>query len=505
MLSWGVDRQSSNVEARITTDPWPQVDADALAIGFFEGEPPLDEAPDAISQAVRHVWVLGDFQGKAGESAVVYPTGAKVARVVLVGLGKRDDFTTEKARKYAGNAATRMRGIGAKRIALVPAATPGRVCMTEAAGAAAEGAVLGLYQHFEYRTEKRDEIKVVTDVAIVVPEGAAEGAEQAVREASVLASAVCWIRTLVNRPGDALTAGALADEARKMAETRGIRCRIIEKPELEQMGMGCLLGVNAGSAEPARLIVLEYDGTSEGQPLALVGKGITFDTGGLCIKKREGLQQMKDDMTGGGAVLGALRVAADLGLPVRLVGIVPATDNMPGSGAIKPGDVLRSYSGLTVEVQDTDAEGRLVLADGLAFAVKDFRPRAVIDLATLTGSIYVALGAHASGMFTLDDRMAKILYEAGQATGEKIWRMPLWPEYEDLVKSDIADVRNLGRKGDSDAIAAASMLKKFVGDVPWVHLDIAGTAWADKKLPYIPKGATGVGIRLLIQALRQGL
>lgn len=505
MLCWSVNHAAGNVEARIVTAAPHEVEADALAIGFFEGETPGPRTPEVISRLITRLAGLGDFSGKVGQQTLLYPDGLKVPRVLAVGLGKAEEFTAEKARRAAGTAATRMRDLGARRIAFAPFGAPARLSIAEAAGATAEGAILGLYQNVEYRTLEREEIKTVSDLAIAVPEDGAEGAGQALRDANAVAGAVWWIRDLVNRPGNAVTAAVLADEARAMAAARGIRCRILGQEDLLSLGMGCLLGVNAGSADPARLIVLEYDGVPDGKPLALVGKGITFDTGGLCIKKREGMEQMKDDMTGGGAVLGTLRAAADMGLPVRLVGIVPATDNMPGSRATKPGDVLRSYSGLTVEVQDTDAEGRLILADGLAFAAREFGPRAIVDLATLTGSIYVALGSQGSGMFTNSDRMARILYEAGMASGERLWRMPLWPEHDELVRSDIADVRNLGQKGDSDCIAAAAFLKRFVGDVPWAHLDIAGTAWADKRLPYIPKGATGVGIRLLIEALRRGL
>jgi leucyl aminopeptidase len=500
MLSWGV-------KVAVSSLPLSDIAADGLAIGFFEGDKVESvAAPDVIVRAAGRLFDLGDFAGKVGQSAVIYPEGLKTPRVVLVGLGKAEDFTADKARKAAGTAATRLRDLGAKHVALSAPIAPLKLDVGQAAAAAVEGAILGLYQHVEFRTEKRDEIKEVTGLTVVVGNGGAEAANRGAHDAQAVAEAVCWIRTMINRPGGTLTPDVFACEASGMAGEFGLGCRILGLEELRELGMGCLLGVNAGSADPPRLIVLTYNGAGDGSPpLALVGKGITFDTGGLCIKNRAGMEQMKDDMSGGAAVIGTLRAASALKLPLNLVGIVPATDNMPGSHATKPGDVLHSYAGLTVEVVDTDAEGRLVLADGLAYAAREFKPRAIVDLATLTGSCYVALGSVASGLFTEDNRLAKVLFDAGEATGERIWRLPLWPEHEDLVKSDIADVKNIGVKGDSDCIAAATFLKKFAGGVPWAHLDIAGTSWADKKRPYVPKGGTGVGVRLLIHALRNGL
>ncbi|MBM3268929.1 MAG: leucyl aminopeptidase [Candidatus Sericytochromatia bacterium] len=493
-------------QIRILTADLPEVATDGLAVGLFEGQRAEPESPDPLLRAIARVVGLGDFHGKFLQTCLVYPEGFAAPRLLLVGLGKADEFNRDRARKAAGAAATRMRDLGAKRAALRPAGGGDRLPWRDAVRCAVEGAYLGLYQHWEFKTEKRDEINALDELSLLVPAAEAESAGTEARDAAVVCQAVNWIRTLVNRPGNALTAAAFAEEARAMAAERpGIRCTILGRDEIRELGMGCFAGVNAGSADPPRLIVLEYDGERDGKPLALVGKGITFDTGGLDIKAKAGMEQMKDDMSGGAAVVGTIRAAADLGLPIRLVGIVPATDNMPGSHAIKPGDVLKSYSGLTVEVGNTDAEGRLVLADGLAYACKQFGPRAVVDMATLTGSVYVALGSVATGMFTLDDRMARVLEGAAEATGERIWRLPLWPEHEDLVDSDIADIRNQGEPGDSDGIAAAVFLKRFVGDLPWVHLDIAGTSWADKKQPYIPKGGTGVGVRLLIEALRNGL
>jgi leucyl aminopeptidase len=261
--------------------------------------------------------------------------------------------------------------------------------------------------------------------------------------------------------------------------------------------MGALMGVAQGSHQPARLIVLEHKGGGAAKPLVLVGKAITFDSGGISIKPAAGMDEMKTDMSGGAAVVGAMCAAAMLKLPINLVGIIPSTENLPGGGAYKPGDILKSMSGITIEVLNTDAEGRLILADGLAYAAR-YKPSAIIDLATLTGACVIALGSVNTGLMSNDDKLAAKLEAASAATSEKVWRLPLDDEYGDQIKSDIADIKNIGGRG-AGTITAAKFLEKFVKDTPWAHLDIAGTAWGEKAKPYCPKGATGVGVRLLAQ------
>jgi leucyl aminopeptidase len=270
---------------------------------------------------------------------------------------------------------------------------------------------------------------------------------------------------------------------------------------MKKIGMRALLGVARGSDEPAKFIVLEYrGGMKKESPIVLVGKGLTFDSGGISIKPSENMGEMKSDMAGGAAVMGAVMAVADLELPLNVVGLVPATENLPGGSALKPGDIIQSLSGQTIEVVNTDAEGRLILADALTYAQR-FKPAAVIDLATLTGACKIALGDHVIGMLGNDSALKERIRAAGELTGERVWELPLWEDYHELIKSDVADFKNTGGRAGG-AITAAVFLSKFAGDAPWVHLDIAGPAWLAKDRPYAPKGATGVGVRLLVQCLR---
>ena len=298
-----------------------------------------------------------------------------------------------------------------------------------------------------------------------------------------------------------MTPSILAKEAEGIAGRKGVSCTVLDKVKLKELGMNALLSVASGSNEEPKFIILEYKGDeADATPIVLVGKGITFDSGGICIKPSDKMDEMKSDMAGGAAVMGAIMACADLGLPLNIVGLIPATENMPSGTALKPGDVFTSYSGKTIEVINTDAEGRLILADALAYASK-YKPAAIIDLATLTGACVIALGEEVIGMFGTDDKLKSELEEAARETGELVWELPLWESYQEKIKSDIADYKNHGGR-PAGAITAAAFLSKFVGDFPWVHLDIAGPAWTDKDKTYTPKGASGAGVRLLVEFLR---
>jgi leucyl aminopeptidase len=297
-----------------------------------------------------------------------------------------------------------------------------------------------------------------------------------------------------------MTPTVIAAKARQLAREFGLKLQVLERSQMEKLGMGALLGVSSGSAQPPKFIIVEYRKGGKKPFIALVGKTITFDSGGISIKPSENMDKMKDDMSGGAAVLGALRTAAALKLPLNIVGLLPATENMPSGSAYKPGDVLRTMSGRTIEIINTDAEGRLILSDALAYACR-YKPAAIVDIATLTGACRVALGQEATGMLGTDEKLKQKIREAGEKTGERVWELPLWEAYYDLIKSDIADMKNAGGR-DGGVITAAALLSKFVQDYPWVHLDIAATAWTEKDRPYTPKGATGIGMRLLTQFLR---
>ncbi|HOP41443.1 MAG TPA: leucyl aminopeptidase [Geobacteraceae bacterium] len=335
-----------------------------------------------------------------------------------------------------------------------------------------------------------------------MPESSDTGeAEQVLDEARLLCEAVRFARDLVSQPGNVATPSWLAEKALEMAALFDIPCHVWDREEIERHGMAALLAVARGSRRQPRFVTFEYRGAAGGKkPVVLVGKGITFDSGGISLKPREGMERMKNDMAGAAVVMGVMMAAASLKLPVNLVGLIPLAENLPDGNACKPGDVIRSLSGKTIEVVNTDAEGRLVLCDALHHAL-NYRPAAIIDVATLTGACVVALGNLATGLLSNDDALARSLRKAGAATGESVWQLPLWEEYGDLLKSDIADMKNSGGP-PAGTITAAWFLKNFVGTTRWAHLDIAGTAWEEKGRHYLPKGATGTGVRLLVEYLR---
>jgi leucyl aminopeptidase len=309
-------------------------------------------------------------------------------------------------------------------------------------------------------------------------------------------------RDLSNSPGNEVNPSYLARQAREIADTTTLRCHVLDVDGIREHQMGCLLGVAQGSDQPPAFIILEHapKGSQE-KPIVLIGKGLTFDSGGISIKPAANMEDMKMDMAGGAAVFGAMQALARLGYPHRVVGLVPSSENLPSGNAVKPGDILRAMSGKTVEVINTDAEGRLILADALAYAVQELKPACMIDLATLTGAVVVALGSLATGMMGTDQAMMDRLRAAGDYSAERVWELPLFEEYSKHIKSDFADIRNVSSGREAGSIIGGAFLKEFVGDIPWVHLDIAGTAWTREPKPYIPKGATGVGIRLLVKAL----
>ncbi len=372
---------------------------------------------------------------------------------------------------------------------------------TVQAQAVTEGALLGLYSLKTYKTTEDETDKGQLSELQLLASGTQPTLAKGVQRGEVIAQAVSLARDLANSPGNDVNPSYLANTAKQIAKKTSLKCKVLSKNDMEKLKMGCLLGVAQGSVQPPVLIMLDHapNGTSEA-PVVLVGKGITFDSGGISIKPAASMEDMKMDMSGGAAVLGAMQALAELGHPRRVVGLVPASENLPSGEAVKPGDIIRAMSGKTVEVINTDAEGRLVLADALSYAVSTLKPERMIDLATLTGAVVIALGSHATGMMGTDKEMMSILSDAGEQTAERVWQLPLFEDYSKQIKSDFADIKNVGGR-EAGSITGGAFLKEFVADVPWVHLDIAGTAWTHTARPYTPKGATGVGIRLLIDAL----
>ena len=490
-----------------------KTETEALVVNLFQGARPggATAAVDAeLGGLIGRVVDSGDFTGEKNRTLLLYPDagGLPARRVLLVGLGRQNEFDLETARQAAGTAARRLQELGVEKAATVlHGAGAGGLEAEEAAQAVAEASILACYRFDEHKSRK--EGKVLRQLTVVEFDGARLAAvRRGLRMGRSIAEGTCLARDLVNHPGNTATPAFLAGRARALARRHeGLRCRVLDEAAMRREGMGAILGVSAGSAEPAKLIVLEHGlsprrrGARRKKPLVFVGKGVTFDSGGISIKPGSGMGDMKMDMSGAAAVIGAMQVVAEAGLARPVVGIVPATENLLDGKAYKPGDVLTTMAGQTIEIDNTDAEGRLILADALTYAQR-YEPEGIVDLATLTGACVIALGSHASGLMANDDGLAERVEAAAEATAEKVWRLPLWPEYRRQIRSQVADMKNTGGR-EGGAITAAALLSEFAGDTPWVHLDIAGTAWTDRARPYVPRGGVGVGVRLLVELARR--
>jgi leucyl aminopeptidase len=441
----------------------------------------------------------GDFKGKEGESTVVYlGRGAGSKRLLLVGLGETKKATLESFRRAAATGAKRSRSLKARSIVFeVPANLPER---RDSLFAFAEGAFLSLYRYDKYLTKDKEEKPNPEELIFSSAESSvATIAPQIFVRAQTVCESTFLARDLQNAPANEIYPETLAKAAKDSADKNGYSATILDEFEIKELGMGGIVGVSQGSGRPPRFIILEY-GNPAKKPVVLVGKGVTFDTGGISIKPAASMSEMKMDMSGAAAVIGTFEAVSRLRLPVHIVGLIPSVENMPSGTSMRPGDILKHFNGKTSEVDNTDAEGRLILADALAYADK-YKPSAVIDLATLTGACVVALGHYATGMMGNDDTLMKALKIAGEKTYERVWRLPMFDEYEKLIKSDVADVKNVGGRWGG-AITAAWFLKKFIGDYKWTHLDIAGTAILEENMDYAPRGGSGVGVRLLTEFLK---
>jgi leucyl aminopeptidase len=482
---------------------------DLLVILHCEGERTFKEEAASINKLLdgqlQRILEESEFEGKLNEALLIHTQGKCAAkRVLLAGLGRRRTLRLDAVRQAMGTAVKRVRQAKIATFgAAIPTLTPRGASPLDIAQAMAEGTILGAYQFLEYRTDNGPKPPDLARLTLYTAQRQqVRQVTEGIRRGVATAEAAVFVRDLCNHPSNVMTPTRVANEAKTIAKEQGVTLKILEQKEMEQLGMGALLGVARGSHEPPKFIILEYKGErakKNAQPIVLVGKTVTFDTGGISLKPSENMEQMKADMTGGAEVLASVRAAARLALPLHVVGILPVTENMPGGRAMKPGDIVKTLSGKTVEVQNTDAEGRLILSDGLAYATR-YKPAALIDIATLTGACMVALGQFAIGMFGNNDRLKEQVRKAGVRAGERVWEMPLWDDYFEQLRSDVADMRNIGGRGGG-MITAALFLSKFVEECPWVHLDIASTDWSERERPYISKGPTGIGTRLLIQYL----
>ena len=480
-----------------------EVDADLLAVGLYKGEAP----PEGLDGAAEPALSGGDFSGKAGQTALLYPGDALAAsRLLLVGLGDRASFTREKLRRTAATVAKRARSLGANAAALL-LPNPEISSVEGAARAAAEGAALGLYRFTRYKTGGRTEPAEANaedecelegfDLVLGSPDDAEAASEGAQAGAKVAAGSLL-ARDLANEPSNTATPEYLAERAREIADRHGMEATVLDRAGIEAEGLTGIATVGRSASNDPRFIVLEHRKGGDAAPVVIVGKAVTFDSGGISIKPSSGMEDMKFDMGGGAAVLGAMEAVGALDLGLNVVALVPATENLPGGDAFKPGDVLTMHSGKTVEIVTTDAEGRLILADALSYA-RRYEPAAVVDCATLTGACVVALGNHASGLMGNDEDLIAEVQAAGETTGERAWPLPLFEEYTEQIRGDTADIKNSGGRGGG-ALTAGAFLKEFA-DFPWAHLDIAGTTYGKKGNAYTPKGGTGVPARLLVEFL----
>jgi len=476
------------------------ITADALAVGIYEDGSMTKNGKsiDALlSEQISKAHQRGDIKGKHSETTIFY---AENGPVIVIGLGKADNFETECIRKIGGTLAKKAIS---KKYAHVACENFGGKASAPFGRALAEGLVLGSYQFNDYMTKKKDELFELNKVTV------SGGSKVGLDKGTITANGVCFARNLGNHPGNVTTPTRLANEAKKIGRRGKMKVSVFDREKFTEMGMGALAGVAAGTDEPPKFILMEYWGTKKSvKPKVLVGKGLTFDSGGISIKPSGKMDEMKFDMCGSAVVLGCMHAIAALKPKINVVAAISSTENLSGAKAYKPGDILTAYNGKTIEVLNTDAEGRLILADALSFVSKHYDPAFIFDFATLTGAVIIALGHIATGIMGTDEKLIEKVKKSSAKTGEKVWEFPLWEEYCEQVQSKIADVKNMGSPGQAGTIAGGAFLKEFVREgIPWCHFDIAGTAWDDiagtawdaKKKPYGPKaGATGNVIRLVL-------
>jgi leucyl aminopeptidase len=495
-----MDRTAAGSAVSFSPSSAADVETDLLVLPTFEGEDPVSSMPgldEATGGAVARAVRSREVQGKLFDVFITPVAGRwRAQRVALVGAGRAAEFNTERLRRLATTAGLAARQRYVQRMAV---ATRGTLDRAAAVQAIAEGLTLSAFSGDRYKSVER--AGPPPEEALVL-DGSGEDArrlEAAVERGRILGESCNIARELCNEPSNVLTPSVFAERAAVVGREAGLAVEILDEREIARLRMGLLLGVARGSAEPPRVIVLKHEPSgAPGWPvLGLVGKGITFDTGGISIKPADGMERMKDDMAGGAAVIGALRAISLLRAPIKVVGVVPTTENMPGGRAVKPGDVLTGASGKTVEVINTDAEGRLILGDGLWYA-QQLGATHLVDIATLTGACVVALGRAASALFGQPDEWVNVIRDVSARAGDRLWPMPLYEDYAEQLRSEIADMINSAGRA-AGLCTAAMFLKEFAGGLPWAHLDIAGTAWAEESKPWQPKGATGVAVRTLAE------
>ncbi len=490
------------MEIKAITGNLVEMKTDAIIVSLYEGaKRPQGDAAAAdkeLGGAIAQLIKQGGIKGKLNEVSIIHSLGRLLAgRVAVVGLGKKKELNTNKIRGATAEACRYLRGKGAATVAGGIMGSDTAIKSEDAVQAMTEGAVLGLYTFRRYITRQEDKFGEIKELTIVGQEK--RMAEKAIERGRTIAGAANYARDMVNEPGNYMTPTRMAEAARQVAKEYGLKAEVYDKEKMKELGMGGLLGVSQGSQQPPKFIILSYQGRqSKEVELGLVGKGITFDSGGISIKPSENMADMKEDMAGGASVIATLMAIAQLKPAINVTAFVPATENLPSGTALKPGDIITAMNGKTIEVLNTDAEGRLILADALSYAAKT-GVKAIIDVATLTGACQIALGKITTGAFTNNQPLLDKVIAASKEVGEPAWQMPMFEEYKEMIKSDIADIKNIGNRYGGP-ITAAKFLEEFVGETPWVHLDLTGPD-SDKDKGYLVKGATGAPVRTLINVV----
>ena len=497
------------MEIKVVSGDITHQDVGAIVVNLFQGVESPEGATGAVDGgldgAVSQLIEDGEITGKLGEATLVHTLGKMTpARVLVAGLGKREEFTLDTVRRVTAESCRRLRRVGVETVATIAHGAGIGGLETAAVGqAVAEGAILGLYRFNKYKSPNQDRRDVKELTVVEFDASKTKGLEEGIGQGTIMADAVNFCRDMVNEPANFMTPTQMAEMALQVANEGGLGLEVFDRPAMAERSMGALLGVAQGSDEPPKFIVMRYRGDpdDDANNLGLLGKGITFDSGGISIKPATNMGAMKGDMAGGASVISAMKAISQLKPKINVTAIVPATENMPGGRAQRPGDVVRTTSGKTIEIDNTDAEGRLVLADAAAYATS-IGLRRLVDVATLTGAISIALGRVCTGAFGNDQGFTDQVVSAGSEVGERMWQLPTYDDYKEQFRSDVADIKNTGGRS-AGSITGAMIIGEFVGDASWVHLDIAATSTADKTKGYNPKGASGVPVRTLVTLARK--
>ncbi len=493
-------------EIELTTKKLGEIKDNCLVIAFFEDKlKPNDEINNfdkSINNIISNSIKNKDFKAEKNEIETFYLNNKNLKYLALLGLGKEKDFNLNKLMDTVSNLSKKLRNSDIKTFTLdLNSFKNKNFDHNTYLEKISQAAVLSMYQFNKFKTKDLDKIKSITKAAIIVDNKDLKKSQKIIDDAAIYTEAVNKTRDLINTPPNVATPVYVADYAQKTAKENNLKCTILDEKQIEKLGMGCIMAVAKGSVNKPRLVILEYNGNGSDKPIVLVGKGITFDTGGINVKPSSYMTTMKDDKAGACGVINILEACRKLKLKANVIGMAVLAENMVSDKAYKPDDVLTSHSGLTVEVTNTDAEGRLVLADALSYSLK-YKPKAIIDIATLTGASIIALGYFASPVVGNDQKLIDQIKQASETSLEKIWQFPLWEEYSELIKSDIADVKHLNEGIDAGVMVGGIFLENFVEDIPWAHLDIGNTVWAKQEKGYTVKGATGFSVLLLLNLLR---